>query len=224
MKLSLLFKESTLAALAMIVVPVVFAFGFASHPNLTDLSPVKSAQAWVGEIRGNTHLGTAHLLVLLCAPLFILMAGELKKSVPENRRILGSLGYLMVLFGAMALAADKGALCLAPGAFDTLPDSQYAGLLPGLQTLLDKAGPLWVLNLLFLLPLGFFLIALGLWASPQVRKGPLVLLMIGLVLFLNPDIDLISLVAALFMSAGLVPLGWRFLGSSLRRESASPTS
>jgi hypothetical protein len=37
--------------------------------------------------------------------------------------------------------------------------------------------------------------------------------LVGALLLLNPDIDLLSLIASLLLGAGLIPMGWRILTS-----------
>ena len=56
------------------------------------------------------------------------------------------------LFGAFILAVDKGALCLVLSAFDTLPEAEFQEFVPFLSVVVNKAGLLWVVWLLPLLP------------------------------------------------------------------------
>jgi len=65
--------------------------------------------------------------------------------------VAGRLG----IFGAFVLAVDKGALTLVLTAFDTLPDAEFEGIYPALQTLLEHRGWLWIVWFLPLLPIGY---------------------------------------------------------------------
>lgn len=198
-------------ALIFVLVPALLVLGFGSHPNLTDLNPVKTAEAWILEIRGNTHLLQAHIGVLLAVPLLVVLAGILKSQIQGPGRWLGQLGYALSLTGGVFLAADKGALCLVPAALETLDPQVLSTLVPVYQALLDKAGPLVLLNLLGLLPLGFIFLALGLWRSRVYPRWSLGLLMGAMVLFFNPDIDGISLAASLLMLGALGTMAWGLL-------------
>jgi len=113
------------------------------------------------------------------------------------------------------LAVDKGALTLVLTAFQTIPDEQFAGILPALQALLDKAGWLWILWLFLFLPVGFILQTVGLIKDKIIPRWQGSVIIIGLLLLINPDIEIISSVAAILMCIGLVPLGIRELRGTL---------
>ena len=52
----------------------------------------------------------------------------------------GIIGGVGGIFGSVALALDKGSLCLILSGFDTLPEEEFVGLIPYLQVIIDKAG------------------------------------------------------------------------------------
>lgn len=189
--------------IAMLAVPVLFIFGFAAHPNLQSLSVMTNASDWVKEIRHNEHLQIAHLFVFLAAILLIYIAMGLKSLLQDKAPLLAFLGLFLVITGAIILAADKGSLCLVPSAFDTLNDSQYAQLLPGLQAMIDKRGLLSLLNLLFLLPAGFIVLSVGLIMTKRFPIWQPIIMIISMLLFCNPDIDLISLIASVILLIGM---------------------
>ncbi len=191
----------------MVLVPLLFITGFASHPNLGSITVMKDAADWVKEIRHNEHLQVAHLFVLLAAGLMIYIGMGLKKLIESKAYIAASLGMLLVIFGAIALSADKGALCLVPSAFDTLNDSQYQQLLPGLQAMLDKKGLLGVVNLLILLPAGFITLSIGALRAKIFPAWQPVVLILAMLLYINPDIDILSLIASVLMLIGMGGMG-----------------
>jgi hypothetical protein len=116
-------------------------------------------------------------------------------------------GGMLGVTGAVALATDKGALCLAPSAFDTLDDTEFNQLLPGFQALLDNKGYIWITKLLILLPIGFIVLAIGLILAGVVPVWQGVLLIIGMLFMINPDIDLLSLIGSCFMLISLGSMG-----------------
>ncbi len=111
----------------------------------------------------------------------------------------------------MFLAVDKGALTLTLTAFRDIPDPEFAGIAPALQALIDRSGWLWVTWAFAILPLGA---ALLLWA--QIRDGlvpprqgwPGI---VGLLLLMNPDIEIISSTGATLMCVTYLPMGFRIL-------------
>jgi hypothetical protein len=111
---------------------------------------------------------------------------------------------------------DKGSLCLILSGFDTLPDDKFVGLIPYLQVIIDKAG-LLVVNWLFLLiPIGVVIQTIGLIKEKHIKRWQGILIIIGLLLLINPDIEIISTVGAILMIAGFYPLGIQTLKNAGR--------
>lgn len=191
------------------VLPLIYIFSFASHPNLLNLKPTKTAVSWASEIRHNKKLHLLHLLVLASSLPAINIALNFMEIIGEQYRIFALSGGTLAIIGLVALAADKGALCLVPSAFDTLEDEEYNQLLPGLQTLLDNKGFIWVVHFLVLLPIGFIILSIGLILSGAVSMWQGVTLIIGMLFMINPDIDLLSLIGSCFMliSFGSIGIG-----------------
>lgn len=191
------------------VLPLIYIFSFASHPNLLNLKPTKTAVSWASEIRHNKKLHLLHLLVLASSLPAINIALNFMEIIGEQYRIFALSGGTLAIIGSVALAADKGALCLVPSAFDTLEDEEYNQLLPGLQTLLDNKGFIWVVHFLVLLPIGFIILSIGLILSGAVSMWQGVTLIIGMLFMINPDIDLLSLIGSCFMliSFGSIGIG-----------------
>lgn len=194
-----------------ILVPVVLVFGFGAHPNLGDLEPSANAEKWANEFHGNGMWRLAHVLVLWVAPLISVLFLEwmrlLKDKAPAMSFVAGVLG----IAGCFALAADKGALALVPTAFDTLPEEQFRQLLPGLQAMIQYKGYLWMAQLYVLMPVAFVLMAIALVRTKVVPRWQGVAVGLGGLLLLNPDIDLISMIASAILAAGLVPMGFTIL-------------
>ena len=125
----------------------------------------------------------------------------------DKYQIFSVVGGTLAIIGAVALAADKGALCLVPSAFDTLDDNEYYQLLPGLQTLLDNKGYIGVVRLLILLPVGFIILSIGLLMAGIIPTWQGVSLIVGMLFMINPDIDLLSLIGSCFMLISLGSIG-----------------
>lgn len=96
-------------------------------------------------------------------------------------------------------------------AFDTIPEPQFQGLIPYLDVIVQKAGLLWIVYFLPLLPLGAVIQTIGLMKEKVVQKWQGILIIIGLLLLNNPEIELISTVGSVLMSIGYISWGIREL-------------
>jgi hypothetical protein len=114
------------------------------------------------------------------------------------------------------LAVDKGALTLVLTALQTVPDNQFNAITPALQTLLDRAGWLGMTWLYALLIPGFILQSLGLIRAGMIKKWRGILIIIGLILLANPDIEIISSAAAILLCIGFIPIGIREIKGTLQ--------
>jgi hypothetical protein len=88
--------------------------------------------------------------------------------------------------------------------------------MPALQTLLDKAGWLWIVWLFLLLQIGFILQTIGLIKEKLVPKWQGVFIIVGLLLLINPDIEIISTAGAILMCIGFIPIGIRELNGTFK--------
>jgi hypothetical protein len=86
--------------------------------------------------------------------------------------------------------------------------------------LLDRGGWLWLVQLLLFLPLGFAIQAVGLARAGLISKLQATAIVIGLLLLLAGDIEVITSVGAALMCAGYIPMGVRELRGEL--ETVSP--
>jgi len=203
------------SGLSIIIFPIMLLLGFLSHPNFFSFGIVTNATEWAEEWRGIFLFHFGHLLVLFAVPLIIVASVRFMALLQDRGAWLGFIGGVLGVFGAFMLAVDKGSLTLVLTAFQTLPDEQFNNITPALQALLDKAGWLWIVWLFGLLIVGFILQALGLIVAKIIPRWQGVLIIIGLLLLINPDIEIISSVGEILMCIGLIPIGIRELKGTL---------
>lgn len=199
--------QSITFSICLIALPLIYIFAFASHPNLLNMKPTKDANKWAAEIRHNKKLHRLHLLVLGSSLLAINIALNFMEALNGQYQLFAVVGGSLGIIGAVALAADKGALCLVPSAFDTLEDKEFNQLMPGLQTLLDNKGYIGVVRFLILLPIGFIILSIGLILAGAIPTWQGVTLIIGMLFMINPDIDLLSLIGSCFMLISFGSMG-----------------
>ena len=129
---------------------------------------------------------------------------------------MGFWGCIIGVFGAFILAVDKGALCLTLSAFDTLPETDFIKFAPYLQVIVDKSGLLKVCYLLPLLPLGAIIQSIGLIKERYIDKWQCILMIVGLLLLNNPDVELISSVGTILMCFGYFPIAKKVFHDKFR--------
>ena len=206
------------SGLAIIIFPIMLLLGFILHPNFFSLGMVANVTEWAEEWRGIFLFHFGHLLVLFAVPLIIAASVRFMALLRDRGAWLGFIGGVLGVFGAFMLAVDKGALTLVLTAFQTLPDEQFNNITPALQTILDRAGWLWITWLYALLIPGFILQTFGLIREKIIPTWQGVLIIIGLLLLLNPDIEIISSTGAILMCIGFIPIGVRELKGTLRTK------
>jgi len=200
--------------LAFLLYPFFAGIAFAVHPNLLSLGISHDVHEKIAEFHGNSLLHFGHVLMLLGAPLLIVVAVHLMNLMEKKAAWWGFVGGVLAVFGAVILATDKGALCLVTSAFDTLPEADFRSLMPGIAAMFQYQGWLWLLWLLPILPLGFMLQTIGLVRSNLIPRGQSIPMLIGSILMANPDIDLIGLVATIFLAIGFFPYAFQLLRSA----------
>jgi hypothetical protein len=194
-------------ALSIILFPLMLLTGFLMHPDLIEMKTLHTAQDLVGRFHNNLLYHIGHFIVMMAVPLIIVvMAGTMNKLQGKGRKY-AFWGGVIGIFGAFILAVDKGALCLVLSAFDTIPEAQFQGLIPYLDVIVQKAGLLWIVYFLPLLPLGAILQTIGLIKENAVQKWQGSLIIIGLLLLNNPEIELISTIGSILMCIGYIPWG-----------------
>ena len=158
---------------------------------------------------------------MFAVPVIMIALISIMNVLHGKGKQLGFWGGITGLFGAFILAVDKGALCLVLSAFDTLPEAQFQEFAPFLSVIVNKAGMLWVVWLLPLLPVGAAIQAFGLFKEKFISKWQCVCIIAGLLLLNNPDIELISSIGALLMCAGYIPWGIRILRGRMKCSSTA---
>jgi hypothetical protein len=199
-------------AAALIVMPAIFVFAFATHPGLGSLRLLEPADL-ILRARGNPVLQFAHALVTLNTALLVVVALHLQSLLRAGRGAwAGLIGGAMAVLGACLLAADKGALCLTMSALDAVDDNAFNAMVPGLMAIFDKQG--WVVLVwgMVLLPLGVALQAIGLMRSGAWPKWQAGALLAGSLLIAAPDgMEIINLTAALALLVALAPQAIRLI-------------
>ncbi|HQZ84038.1 MAG TPA: hypothetical protein PLB21_00220 [Actinomycetota bacterium] len=193
-------------AAALLAMPAIFVFAFATHPELGSLRPLEPAEL-ILRARGNPVLQFAHALVTLNTALLVVVAVHLQSLRRTGRGAWASLvGGAMAVLGACLLAADKGAMCLTMSALDSLDDTTFTAMMPGLVAIFDKQGSMVLIWGMVLLPLGVAVQAIGLIRARQWPTWQAVTLLAGSLLIAAPDgMEIINLAAALALLVALMP-------------------
>jgi hypothetical protein len=195
--------------------------GFLMHPNLLKLEALQTVEQLVRRFHNQQVYHIGHLIVMFTVPVIMISLISFMNVLQGKGKQLGFWGGITGLFGAFILAVDKGALCLVLSAFDTLPEAQFQEFVPNLSVIVNKAGMLWVVWLLPLLPIGAAIQALGLFKERFISKWQCICIVTGLLLLNNPDIELISSIGALLMCAGYIPWGVRILQGRMKCSSTA---
>jgi hypothetical protein len=198
-------------AISLIAFPIMLLTGFLMHPDLLKLKVLQTVEQLVGRFHNQPIFHIGHLIVMFAVPVIMIALISFMNVLQGKGRLFGFWGGIIGLFGAFILAVDKGALCLVLSAFDTFPEDQFQQLVSFLSVIVNKAGLLWVVWLLPLLPIGAAIQAFGLMKEKFISKWQDVCIVVGLLLLNNPDIELISGTGALLMCAGYFPWGIKIL-------------
>ncbi len=194
-------------ALSIIVYPVMLFIGFATHPNLLAMEPLQTVEQLVSRFHNNPMYHIGHLIVTFSVPVIIVYFIGVMNLLQGKGKALGFWGCVIGVFGAFILAVDKGALCLTMSAFDTLPEDQFQAFIPYLRVIVSKEGLLFIVWLLFALVIGGIVQVIGLMKENVIQRWQGIFIIAGLVLLLNPDIELISSVGSALMCIAYIPWG-----------------
>jgi hypothetical protein len=208
-------------AVSIIAFPVMLLTGFLMHPNLLKLESLQTVEQLVGRFHKQPIYHIGHLIVMFAVPVIIIALVSIMNVLQGKGKLLGFWGGITGLFGAFILAVDKGALCLVLSAFDTLPEARFQEFVPFLNVIVNKAGLLWVVWLLPLLPIGNAIQVIGLLKEKFISKWQGSFIIAGLLLLNNPDIELISSAGALLICAGYIPWGIRTLQGRMKCSSTA---
>lgn len=198
-------------ALSIIVYPLMLFIGFVTHPNLLAMEPLQTVEQLVSRFHNNAMYHIGHLIVTFAVPVMIIYFIGVMNLLKGKGKVLGFWGGIIGVFGAFILAVDKGALCLTMSAFDTLPEDQFNAFAPFLQVIVSKEGLLFIVWLLFALVIGGIVQTIGLMKEKIIQKWQGILIIIGLLLLLNPDIELISSIGSALMCIAYIPWGLKEL-------------
>ena len=202
-------------AFSLILFPMMLLAGFLMHPHLEQMKMIFTAQDLVERFHYNSYYHIGHLIVMFSVPFIMVSMIGIMKNLQSSGKLWGFWGCIIGVFGAFILAVDKGALCLVLSAFDTLPEADFIKISPFLQVIVDKAGLLKVCYLLPLLPIGAVIQGIGLIKEKRIKRWQGILMIAGLLLLNNPDIELISTIGTLLMCFGYFPIGIRALHNTL---------
>lgn len=194
-------------SLSIILYPLMLLIGFVTHPNLFAMEPLQTVEQLVNRFHNNSMYHIGHLIVTMAVPVIIVYFIGTMNLLTGRGKIFGFWGGVIGVFGAFILAVDKGALCLTMSAFDTLPEDQFNQFIPYLEPIVSKKGLLVIVWLIFLLIIGGIVQTIGLLKEGIIAKWQATLIIIGLALLANPDIELISSVGATLMCIGYFPWG-----------------
>jgi hypothetical protein len=194
-------------AISLIAFPVMLLIGFLMHPNLLKFEALQTVKQLVARFHHQPLYHIGHFIVMFAVPVIMIALISTMSLLQGKGKRLGFWGGVVAVFGAFILAVDKGALCLVLSAFDTLPEEQFQKFAPFLNVIVNKAGLLWVVWLLPLLPIGASIQAFGLMKEKFISKWQCTCIVLGLLLLNNPDIEFISSVGAFLICVGYIPLG-----------------
>jgi len=198
--------------LAFIIFPLVFLFAFVTHPNL--LNPhFLGPEELILRARNAELLHFGHALVTLNTALLVVVALHFMKTLERTSAAwAGFIGGVLAILGVLMLAADKGALCLTMSAFDTVPDSQFSQMMPGLLALFAKKG--WVMLVwgILLLPVGFGIQAIALLTTRIIPRWQSTLFLVGVLFIGVPDgVEIVNLTASVLLAVAFIPYGIRLI-------------
>jgi Domain of unknown function (DUF4386) len=193
---------------AFVLTPLAFLFAFAVHPNL--LAPqMLSSQALILRAHHNALLDLGHVVVLFSVPLLIVIALEFMRLLRQSSSAwVGFIGGILAIIGAVILAADKGAFCLTMSALDTIPDSQFEQMMPGLVAIFSKQGAMAITWGIIAISVGFICQSIALFRTKLIPRWQCIFFLLGVILVGTPDgLEIVNLSASLLMAAALIPYG-----------------
>ena len=198
--------------LSFIIFPLIFVFAFAGHPDLLN-THFLGPEELILRAHGNSLLHLGHALVTLCTGLLVVVALHFM-NLQNNKSTAwyGFIGGVLAIMGALMLAADKGALCLTMSALDSLPEHEFAQMMPGLLAMYGKEGWLILIWGLLLIPIGFVIQAIGLLKSKSLATWQCLFFLIGVLFIGFPDgIEIINVIASVFVTIALIPYGLKII-------------
>jgi hypothetical protein len=203
------------SGLSIILFPIMLLVGFVTHPNILSVSMVTDLDTWVLEWRTHLWFHIGHLVVMFAVPFVIFSTFALSSLLKAEGAWYGYVGAVLSIFGAFLLAVDKGALTFVLTAFKDMPDEEFVAIHPALEAIFQRDGWLWITWGFAALPLGFIILTLGLLKEGIVQRWQGICIIAGLLLLMNPDIEIISSAGAFLMCVGLLPIGWAYMSDQM---------
>ena len=197
--------------LAFILFPLIFVFAFAVHPGLFTPHRLSDTEL-ILRAHHNALLAFGHAMVLFDAAILIAVTLGLMKILERTTAAwAGFIGAVLTVVSAVALGAEKGAECLTMSALDTLPESQFTQMIPGLLAIFSHQGWMILVMGVLLLAVGLTIQAIGLLATGVIPRWQAALLL-GVWLMGWPDgEEIVALFGSILLAIALVPLGIRII-------------
>lgn len=196
--------------LAFILFPLLLLFAFAVHPGL--LNPHQlSSQELILRAHQNPLLAFGHVLVLFDAAILVVVTLHFMKLLDGTSAAwAGLVGAALGVLGAIMLAAEKGAESLTLSALDTLPENQFAQMMPGLVAIFSHQGWMALVLGVVLVAVGFSIQAIALLKTSVIPRWQSALLLIGIWMLGWPDgEEIVALSGSILLAVAFVPYGIR---------------
>ena len=207
--------------LAFILFPLLFVVAFALHPGL--LTPHRlTEQELILRAHQSPLLAFGHVLVLFDAAIMIVVTLRLMKLV-EGTSVdwAGLVGAALNVLAAVLLGAEKGAESLTISALDSLPQNEFAQMMPGLVAIFSHQGWMVLVTGVDLLAIGFSIQAIALIKTKKIPRWESLLLLIGIWMLGWPDgEEIFALTGSILLALALVPYGIQTIA---KKQSAAST-
>jgi hypothetical protein len=212
--------------LCFIIFPLIWVFAFVVHPDLLNPRMLMEPEELIARAHGDGLLQFAHALVTLNTAVLVVLTLHFKKLLDRTPAAwAGLVGAALAVLGACLLAADKGALCLTMSALDTLPESEFTQMMPGLLAMFSFKGWMVLVWGLLLMPIGVAIQTIAMLKTRVLPGWQLWLLLVGVLFVGFPDgAEIINLTAAVLMAIALVPYGARLMSSRAGRTDGQPAN
>ncbi|KPJ91779.1 MAG: hypothetical protein AMJ53_10810 [Gammaproteobacteria bacterium SG8_11] len=204
--------------LAFFLYPLAAFIAFIAHPNLLSLEVGVPVMDKVAEFHNNRFMHFGHLLMVLSVPPLTIVIIKFMSMLKWRGAWWGFIGGVMALYGVLGLAVQKTAQCLVMSTFDTLPETVYTQLLPGIEAIFNLKGYLVIIYLLPLLPIGVLIQGIGLYREeniPRWQSVVMIIAMLGMGVSAAVDIDIFGLVSTLILAISWFPLGFQLIKGDL---------
>ena len=196
----------------------MFVFAFSAHPGLLHPHFLGPSELILRAHTASGLLHFGHALVTLDTALLVIVALHFIKLLdPTADAWAGFLGGVLAVLGSLALAADKGALCLTMSALTELSDTEFMNMMPGLLAMFSKQGWLVLIWGILLLPIGFGMQAIALLKSKSITTWQSLLFLVGVLLIGTPDgVEIVNLSASVLLTIAFVPYGIQLIRTPLQ--------